>query len=259
MKVAGEYTFDAPIALVWNALQDPNILASILPGCDKLEQKGENEYVGGLNIKVGPVQGKFAGNIKLENVRPNEGYTMLVDGSGPAGFVKATGSLTLADQGDKTHINYEGDAQVGGRIASVGQRLIESSAKAIIKQSLDALNTVLKFQAEALAASAAVNAAAAPVAAAANAAVEQVSDAAEPISDAVVGAVDTAKNVAPAAAAIPPLPIPPIPKVQGPSQIEFATGVAKEVAKDMIPAQYRPILIAAVVVLVLLLLYFWLS
>lgn len=246
MKVAGEYTFDAPINLVWNALQDPNILASILPGCDKLEQKAENEYVGGLNIKVGPVQGKFAGNIKLENVRPLEGYTMVVDGSGPAGFVKATGRLILNAQGEKTHITYEGDAQVGGRIASVGQRLIESSAKAIIKQSLDALNTVLKLQAEALAA-------AAPAAAAVTEVAEQANAAGENITE-------TAQRVAqPAAAPPPPIPSVPLPKVQGPSQIEFATGVAKEVARDLIPAEYRPILFGAVVVLVLLILYFWLG
>jgi carbon monoxide dehydrogenase subunit G len=250
MKVAGEYTFDAPIDLVWHALQDPNILASILPGCDKLEQKGENEYVGGLNIKVGPVQGKFNGHIKLENVRPLEGYTMVVDGSGPAGFVKATGGLTLAAQGDKTHIDYEGDAQVGGRIASVGQRLIESSAKAIIRQSLDALNTVLKLQAEAVAASAPVTAAAtAPPP-------EPVNNAVEKVSDMVADSANAVQSVAQAATAPRPAPpVPPSPKVQGPSQIEFATGVAKEVAKDLIPAQYRPLLIGVVVILVLLLLY----
>lgn len=70
MKVAGEYTFDAPLDLVWSALQNPTILASILPGCEKLEQIGENEYAGGLSIKIGPVQGKFNGNVKLENIKP---------------------------------------------------------------------------------------------------------------------------------------------------------------------------------------------
>lgn len=243
MKVAGEYNFDAPLDLVWSALQNPTILASILPGCEKLEQTGENEYVGGLSIKIGPVQGKFNGNVKLENIKPSEGYTMLVDGSGPAGFVKATGSLVLHDQGEKTHINYEGDAQVGGRIASVGQRLVESSAKAIIKQSLDALNNVLKAQATSM------PAVAAP-------------PSPPNIDPGVIARAEAPTESVAAVPATPPAPpdprpLPPLPKAQAPSQLEFATGVAKEVAKDMIPAQYRTPLIAIVVIVILLLLYFF--
>ena len=148
MKIDGEYTFDAPRALVWDALQDPEVLASILPGADGLDTVGEDEYEGALKIKVGPVQGKFKGHIQIEDKVDLESYNMKVDGKGAPGFVKATGGIQLTDaDSNKTHMVYTGDAKVGGRIASVGQRLMDSSAKAIIGQSLDALNEYLKIQA----------------------------------------------------------------------------------------------------------------
>lgn len=144
MKIAGEYSFDAPRPMVWEALQDPEVLTSVMPGCEKLELVGENEYEGALNIKVGPVQGKFKGNIKLKDIVEPEGYTMEVDGRGNPGFVKATAKVSLSEEGEGTKMSYDSDAQVGGRIAGVGQRLIDSSAKAIIKQSLDGLNETMK-------------------------------------------------------------------------------------------------------------------
>jgi len=152
MKVSGEYVFDGPQQVVWDTLLDPEVLAGVLPGCEKLELVGENEYEGALKIKVGPVQGQFMGKVKLEDIQPPDAYTMQVDGRGAPGFVKATGTLALAAAGAQTRVNYQGDAQVGGRLASVGQRLVESSAKAIIKQSLDGLNA--SVQARAAAASA---------------------------------------------------------------------------------------------------------
>lgn len=144
MKIEGEYTLDGPRDVVWPTLLDPVVLASVLPGCEKLELVGENEYDGALRIKVGPVQGEFQGRVKLEDIRPPEAYTMQVDGRGAPGFVKATGHLALAEAGEQTRLTYNADAQVGGRLASVGQRLVESSAKAIIKQSLDGLNAAVQ-------------------------------------------------------------------------------------------------------------------
>ena len=148
MKIKGEYRFDAPREVVWDALRDPTVLASVLPGCEKLDQVGEEAYEGTLNIKVGPVQGRFEGKIQLEDVEPPTGYTMKVDGRGAPGFVKATGRLKLAEEGEATLLTYDSDAQVGGRIAGVGQRLLDSSAKAIIKQSLEGLNSSLAARAE---------------------------------------------------------------------------------------------------------------
>lgn len=148
MKIEGEYLFDAPRPLVWDALQDPEVLARVLPGADGLDEVGKDEYEGALKIKVGPVQGKFKGHIQIEDKVDLESYNMKVDGKGAPGFVKATGGIMLTDSEEaKTHMAYSGDAKIGGRIASVGQRLMDSSAKAIIGQSLDALNEYLKVEA----------------------------------------------------------------------------------------------------------------
>ncbi len=144
MKIEGEYLFDVATEQVWEGLLDPAVLAATMPGCEKLELVGENQYEGMLNIKVGPVQGKFQGKIQLEDIRASEGYTIKVDGRGAPGFVKATATVELSSEGNLTRLQYNGDAQVGGRIASVGQRLLDSSAKAIIKQSLEGLNETLK-------------------------------------------------------------------------------------------------------------------
>ena len=78
MKVGGDYTFEGPQDLVWETLLDPVVLASVLPGCEKLELVGDNEYEGALKIKVGPVQGQFMGKVKLENIAPPDSYTCLL-------------------------------------------------------------------------------------------------------------------------------------------------------------------------------------
>lgn len=143
MDIKGTYTFDAPQELVWDALRDPDVLGTVLPGGEGIEEVGENQYVGNLKIKVGPVQGKFKGNIELYDLNEPDSYSIKVDGKGAPGFVKATGSINLTGQGEQTLLDYAGKAQVGGRIASVGQRLIDTSAKSIIRQSLDGLNQYL--------------------------------------------------------------------------------------------------------------------
>lgn len=140
MKVAGDYTFSAPQEIVWPMLQDPIVLASILPGCEALEETGEGEFQGALKIKVGPVQGKFNGTVQLEDIVTPDSFSILVNGRGAPGFVKGTGSLHLSEANGSTILTYEGDAQVGGRLASVGQRLLETSARAIIRQSLEGLD-----------------------------------------------------------------------------------------------------------------------
>jgi carbon monoxide dehydrogenase subunit G len=147
MKLAGEYTFDAPRDQVWKALFDPVILASVMPGCEKLDLVGDNAYEGVLKIKVGPVQGNFDGKIQLGDVDAPNSYSMDIDGRGAPGFVKATAKVFLEDAGGKTLLRYDSDAKIGGRIATVGQRLLDSSAKAITKQSLEGLAAVIQSRA----------------------------------------------------------------------------------------------------------------
>lgn len=149
MKLEGTYTFDAPRETVWQALLDPEVLARTMPGCEKLEQIGENEYKGALKIRVGPVQGQFEGIVNLSNINAPESYRMQVDGKGAPGFMKGVGEVRLEDQGEATLMHYAGEAQVGGRIASVGQRLLDSSAKALTRQSLDGLHEQIKARVQA--------------------------------------------------------------------------------------------------------------
>src|SRR5579863_4175557 len=148
MKLEGDFVFDAPIEEVWKALLDPAVLAAAMPGCEKLE-KVDGQYQGDLNIKVGPIQGKFSGKVDLKDIDPPKGYTMAIDGRGAPGFVKAVASVRLESEGASTRMRYEADAQVGGKIASVGQRLLEASARAISKQSLDGLHENVKIRAAA--------------------------------------------------------------------------------------------------------------
>ncbi|HMG52149.1 MAG TPA: carbon monoxide dehydrogenase subunit G, partial [Kofleriaceae bacterium] len=148
MKLEGDYLFEASVPEVWSALFDPVILAAVMPGCEKLELV-DGHYVGDIKVKVGPIQGKFTGRVDLTDKIEPRSYTMVVDGRGAPGFVKATAHVVLAPEGDATRVRYDTDAQIGGKIASVGQRLIEASARAIVAQSLEGLHTNIKLRAAA--------------------------------------------------------------------------------------------------------------
>jgi carbon monoxide dehydrogenase subunit G len=148
MKLSGEYVFAAEVQEVWDALFDPAVLAAVLPGCEKLELV-DGSYLGEIKVKVGPIQGKFTGKVDLLDQVPPTSYRMVIDGKGAQGFVKATARIALAPQGSSTKITYDSDAQVGGKIATVGERLIETSAKAIVKQSLEGLGQNVVIRAEA--------------------------------------------------------------------------------------------------------------
>ena len=147
VKIQGEHTFDAPREVVWKALLDPEVLARTLPGAEKLELVGENQLAGALDMRIGPVQGKFQGTVVMTDVRPLEGYHLTIKGTGPAGFVEGEGAIRLGDavSGGGTVLHYEVDAQVGGRIAGVGQRLLDSSAKVVTRQALEGLDRQIAF------------------------------------------------------------------------------------------------------------------
>lgn len=145
MKLDGDYLFDAPVQEVWDALFDAEVLAAILPGCEKLTRE-DNRYIGELNVKVGPISGKFTGKVDLQEIVEPKRYTMNIDGRGPSGFVKATAKLSLAQEGDRARLTYEADAQIGGKIATVGNRLLEATSRAIAKQALEGLHENVKLR-----------------------------------------------------------------------------------------------------------------
>jgi carbon monoxide dehydrogenase subunit G len=145
MKLKGEYIFNGPREKVWELLRDPEVLATALPGTQSLTPVSENEYEGEMNVRVGPVAGLFSGRVVASDEVPSESYTLTVEGKGAPGFAKGTGHVQLVDQGDGTTLmKYEGEMQIGGRIASVGQRLMDTASKSMIRQGLDTLNKALE-------------------------------------------------------------------------------------------------------------------
>src|SRR5204862_5051039 len=129
MKIDGTHQINAPRERVYALLTDPEILRRCIPGCESLEKIEENAYAATLKAGVGMVKGTFKGNVKLEEMRPPEHYRLAVDGKGGPGFVKGTGDFDFEEVDASTIIKYSGELQVGGVIASIGQRMIEAAAK----------------------------------------------------------------------------------------------------------------------------------
>jgi uncharacterized protein len=146
MILSGTSTLEGPRARVWEILQDPDVLAKALPGTQTLTRVGEDRYEGLMKVSVGPVNAaEFAINVELKDKTPPETFTMQIDGRGGVGFTKGTATIALEEQpGPVTLMTYTSDVQIGGRIAAVGQRLLESVGKMMTKQALDALNNELK-------------------------------------------------------------------------------------------------------------------
>ena len=145
MRLEGEYVFDGPRDEVWDMVREPEVLATALPGTQRLDRVSENEYTGTMNVRVGPVAGAFSGRIVISDEVPPDSYTLSVEGKGGPGFVKGIGHVNLIDQGDGTTLmEYEGDMQMGGRLASVGQRLMDTVSKSMIREGLQSLNEVLR-------------------------------------------------------------------------------------------------------------------
>lgn len=139
MKLEGEHLFKVSRERLWEALLDPEILARTMPGCHSLERTADNCFKGAMNVAIGPVKGRFQGTLKLTDLDPPKGYHMVVKGQGPSGFMKGDGDLTLVEAEGGTLLTYALDAQVGGRMAGVGQRLMDSSAKVVAQQGLEGL------------------------------------------------------------------------------------------------------------------------
>jgi uncharacterized protein len=118
----------------WEALNDPQVLKTCIPGCDKVEATGDNQYAIGMAVKVGPVAARFAGKIQLIDVLPPNQYTLVFEGQGgAAGFGKGSAKVSLAPpaEGAGCELAYTAQAQVGGKIAQVGQRLVDGVARSM--------------------------------------------------------------------------------------------------------------------------------
>jgi hypothetical protein len=150
MNLNGTYRFDGPRTTVWTLLQDPDVLAKALPGAQKLTQTGDGRYEGAMKVSVGPVTAaEFAIVVTLADRVAPERYTMKIDGTGGVGFARGTANVELEEQDGGTLMRYSSDVHVGGRIAAVGQRLLDSVSKMMMRQALEALNRELRARLDA--------------------------------------------------------------------------------------------------------------
>lgn len=140
MKIAGNYTLPLPQDRVYHAMQDPAILSKCMPGIDEMVKTGEDEYTMKMKMALASISSLFSGKVKITGQTPTTSFRLLVEGSGKVGFMKGDGLLKLSAVETGTLVDYEGDVQVGGTIASVGQRLIDTTAKMMIKRFFDKLS-----------------------------------------------------------------------------------------------------------------------
>jgi hypothetical protein len=135
VKLAGTAVLPAAREAVWEILTNPEKLAKLLPGCEQLLPDGPDRYRVAIKFGIAAISGKYGGSVELLEKRPPESLRMKVEGKGAPGFMNGDGRITLAaTQDGQTEVRYEGEAHVGGLIASVGQRMIEATARKIVQQ-----------------------------------------------------------------------------------------------------------------------------
>lgn len=144
MKMNGDYVFSGSKEQVWDMLQDPQILKLALPGTKSLDMVSDDEYEAAMEVKIGPVSGLFTGKVKISNKDLYKKFDISVEGKGASGFGKGSGVVHLTPQDGGTFMTYDMDLTVGGKIAGVGQRLIDNVAKSLSKQALESLDNSLK-------------------------------------------------------------------------------------------------------------------
>ncbi|MFK8035042.1 MAG: carbon monoxide dehydrogenase subunit G [Hyphomicrobiales bacterium] len=150
MDMSGEYRIPAPREKVWAALNDPEILKECIPGCESLEMTSDTEMSAVVTTKVGPVKAKFKGSVTLSDINPPENYKISGEGKGGvAGFAKGGAEVKLTEDGSETILNYTAKAQVGGKLAQLGGRLIESTAKRMAGEFFGSFSEKLGGSAEA--------------------------------------------------------------------------------------------------------------
>ncbi len=144
MKLEGSHDVPAPRQTVWNAFLDPEQLRQAIPGCEKLEALGGDEYKATMKIGVAAVKGTFEGKVKITDQNPPTSYRMAVEGSGGPGFLRGDTLITLSDIDGGTRVAYSADVQVGGLIAGVGQRMLGGVSKMLADQFFNRMSELLQ-------------------------------------------------------------------------------------------------------------------
>ena len=139
MKINGSQTLPVPQERAYALLQDPDVLSKCMPGIDSLNKIGDNEYEMNMKLNMAGMGGLFTGKVRIADQQPPNSFRLIVEGSGKIGFMKGEGLLKVEPNEQNSVVNYEGDVQVGGTIAAVGQRLIDSTSKMLIKKFFEKL------------------------------------------------------------------------------------------------------------------------
>ena len=141
MKITGTYTLPVPVEKAYSSLQDPALLSQTMPGCESLDKIGPDEYAMKMKMAMSMVSGNFDGKVRIADQNPHSSFKLIVEGQGKIGFVKGTGAINLKAIDEKsTEVTYDGDVQVGGTIAAVGSRLIDTTSKMMIKKFFDKMS-----------------------------------------------------------------------------------------------------------------------
>jgi uncharacterized protein len=143
VKLAGTASLAAPPDEVWSLLTDASRLSRLLPGCERLEADGPDRYKVAVKFGIAAISGKYAGTLEFAHKKPPHSLILKMDGKGLPGFVKGEGRIELTAKGGDTEIAYTGEAQVGGLIASVGQRMLDAAARKIVHQFFEAAKAEL--------------------------------------------------------------------------------------------------------------------
>ena len=134
MKISGEHLIPVSQERAYSVLRDPELLARAMPGCEALEKIGENEYHMEMKMVLASMSGLFDGKVRIADQEPTARFRLIVDGAGKIGFMKGNGLLTLTSVDGGTNVHYDGSVEVGGTIASVGQRLLDTTSRMLIKR-----------------------------------------------------------------------------------------------------------------------------
>lgn len=145
MDMTGSQTIPAPREVVWAALNDPDVLKGAIPGCQEIEMISNTEMKAKVTLKIGPVKATFNGTVTLENINAPENYTIVGEGTGgAAGFAKGRADVNLVELGpEETELNYEVKADVGGKLAQLGSRLIDSTSKKLAGQFFERFGNIV--------------------------------------------------------------------------------------------------------------------
>ncbi len=144
MKLSGSYEFNAPPEKVWQILTDPDSLSACIPGCEKMEALGNDEYAATVSIAMGPIRSKFDARVKMMDLKPYESYSLSIEGKGTSGFVKGSSDIRLTENDGKTTVDVESESSSGGLLARVGQRMIENFAKSMMDRFFTCMQQSVK-------------------------------------------------------------------------------------------------------------------